>query len=65
MPRRISIDTDVCMGSGQCTVYAKNTFALGSDDIAYVTDPEGDSGDVIARTAAACPTGAITVVEEE
>lgn len=64
MAHKITIDPDVCMGSGQCTVYAKATFALDSDDIAYVVDPDGDPLDVLEMTAAACPTGAITVTDE-
>lgn len=64
MPRRIIIDTDVCMGSGQCSMYAENTFELGEDDLARVVDPDGDPADVIDEAAAGCPTGAIKVVEE-
>jgi ferredoxin len=59
--REISIDRDVCMGSGQCLMYAANTFEIDDDGIATVLDPEGDPEVDILRAQNGCPTQAIKV----
>ncbi|MFD7206591.1 ferredoxin [Streptomyces sp. NPDC059893] len=55
----ITVDRDRCMGSGQCTFYAPNTFDLDDLSIAIVTDPHGDSDDDIAMAINVCPTRSI------
>jgi ferredoxin len=59
--REISIDRDVCMGSGQCAIYAQHTFDVDDDAIAIVIDPEGDPEVDIMRAVNGCPTQAIKV----
>lgn len=61
MAREIKVDADLCMGSGQCSIYAPNTFDHDENGIAFVTDPEGDSAEAVAQAVAGCPTQAITV----
>jgi ferredoxin len=53
------VDREICMGSGQCTVYAPNSFRLDADLKAQVSDPTGDPRDVIGHAVQACPTGAL------
>ncbi|MFT4158309.1 MAG: ferredoxin [Microbacterium sp.] len=55
----LSIDRDRCMGSGQCTFYAPDTFDLDEDSIAIVVDQHGDADDKIQMAIDVCPTRAI------
>ena len=57
----VSVDRELCQGSGMCIVYAPNTFAHDDETKAVVTDPDGDPIDAIRNAAEACPTSAITI----
>jgi ferredoxin len=61
VPRDIQIDRDLCMGSGQCTIYAPNTFDQDDEAIAIVVDADGDSPDALTSAVTGCPTHAISV----
>ena len=61
----ISIDRDLCMGSGMCIMYAPGTFAHDGETKAVVIDSAGDPIDSIRIAVEACPTGALTVVGDE
>lgn len=56
----LAVNRDRCMGSGQCTFYAPNTFDLDDTDIAIVIDARGDSDDKIQQAIDVCPTRSIT-----
>jgi len=58
---RIEIDPEQCMGSGNCSFWAPNTFDLGDDGIAHVVDPAGDPVEKVVLAASGCPTQAIAV----
>jgi ferredoxin len=60
--REIRIDRSLCMGSGQCSWYAPNTFDQDDETIAIVTDPEGDPEEAIKTAVVSCPTQAISIV---
>jgi ferredoxin len=60
MAGELRIDRDRCMGSGQCTFYAPNTFDLDDMSIAVVTDQHGDSDDEIQTAIKVCPTRSIS-----
>ncbi|MBO0837669.1 MAG: ferredoxin [Actinobacteria bacterium] len=60
MTDKLTVNRDTCMGSGQCTFYAPNTFDLDDTDIAVVTDRRGDSDDKIQQAIDVCPTRSIT-----
>ncbi|MBL7490030.1 ferredoxin [Frankia sp. AgB1.9] len=64
MARAITIDRDLCMGSGQCLIYASNTFDLDDDAIATVVDPDGDSDAELTSAVTGCPTQAISVARD-
>jgi ferredoxin len=57
----IKIDTERCMGSGNCAFWAPATFDINDQNLAYVIDPEGDSEDKIRNAAEGCPTQAISL----
>lgn len=57
--RQITIDNELCMGTGMCTVAAPRTFGLDDEDHAVVIDPVGDSDDRIDNAATGCPMAAI------
>jgi ferredoxin len=58
----LTVNRDTCMGSGQCTFYAPNTFDLDELSIAVVIDPGGDSDDKIQTAITGCPTRSIARV---
>jgi ferredoxin len=49
------------MGSGQCTIYAPNTFGQDDESIAIVVDPDGDSLAAVTSAVTGCPTQALAV----
>ncbi|AJE39272.1 MULTISPECIES: ferredoxin [Streptomyces] len=62
----ISIDKDVCIGSGQCALTAPDVFTQDDDGYSELLPGKEDGGgDPLVREAArACPVGAITVSEK-
>ena len=59
--REIRVDRSLCMGSGQCSFYAPNTFDQDDETIAIVTDPRGDPAEAIQAAVDGCPTQAISI----
>ncbi|MET9881973.1 ferredoxin [Streptomyces sp. NPDC006430] len=64
-PRRIDIDTSVCIGAGQCALTAPDVFTQDDDGFSQVLPGREDgSGSPLLREAArACPVSAITIQE--
>ncbi|MBF6045782.1 ferredoxin [Streptomyces sp. NRRL B-1677] len=62
---RVSIDSDVCIGSGQCALTAPSVFDQDDDGFGVVRSGREDgAGDPLLKEAArACPVQAITVEE--
>ena len=61
---RIVIDGSICSGFGDCADLAPDVFELDSHGKALFRT--GTSSDpVVLECAAACPMGAISVVEED
>jgi ferredoxin len=58
---RITVDTDRCIGAGQCVLTEPDLFDQGDDGLAVPLDPEpGPAGAAGAAEAAAlCPAQAI------
>jgi len=59
--REPRVDSDLCMGSGQCVYYAPNTFDLDDDNVSVVINPRGDSAETIEAAVAACPARALSL----
>lgn len=63
MRGEIRVDRDLCMGSGQCTMYAPNTFGQDDDAIAVVSDQHGDSDEAVGTAVSSCPARALSLVD--
>jgi ferredoxin len=63
--REIRVDRSLCMGSGQCSGYAPNTFDQDDDAIAIVVDQHGDPAEAIQTAVDSCPARAISIVAEQ
>ncbi len=61
----VEIDRDVCMGSGNCLYHAPGGFDLDDDGVAFVVDPGGAPVDSFVEAARHCPTGAISVRQDD
>ena len=62
---RVAVDRDACMGSGMCIVYAPGSFAHDDEAKAVFQHPPGDSLDGVRTAIEACPTGALTLIEDD
>ena len=60
-PLDVRIDTELCMGSGNCMFWAPDTFDLSDDGYAVVTDPTASPEEKIRIAAEGCPVGAISL----
>ncbi|MET9644681.1 ferredoxin [Streptomyces syringium] len=63
---KISIDSDTCIGSGQCALTAPGVFTQDDDGFGEVLPGREDgAGEPLVREAVrACPVQAITVGED-
>lgn len=60
---KIEIDRELCIGDQACCAEAPNTLEMDDENIAIVTDPDGDSPDEILASAKICPVDAIKLVD--
>jgi ferredoxin len=65
MSLEIQVDRERCMGSGNCSFHAPNTFDLDDAMKAVVIDPEGDSDDKIRLAVDGCPTLALSIATSQ
>ena len=61
MGLEVSIDRDLCMGSGNCVYEAPGAFDLDEDQISFVADVDAAPEEKILDAAKKCPTRAISV----
>ena len=64
---RIAIDTDRCIGAGQCALTAPGVFTQDDDGFsALLPGREDGAGDPLVRDAArACPVQASAVTDDQ
>ena len=62
--RRIVVDRERCIGSGNCSFYAPNTFELDDELKSVVVDPEGDNSADVRAAVEGCPVNAIGIQDE-
>lgn len=60
---KIEVSRELCIGDRLCCTEAPKTFDMDNDDIAVVTDPEGDPPENVLCAAKNCPVDAITLTE--
>jgi ferredoxin len=58
---RILVDRDRCIGSGNCSFYAPNTFDLDDELKSVVVDPAGDDPGDVRAALEGCPVNAIRI----
>jgi len=63
--KRISVERDLCITSADCIAIAPEVFELDHEGIAIVSNPKGNSDDVIYEAAVACPTKAIFLWDKD
>jgi len=62
--RRIVVDRERCIGSGNCSFYAPNTFELDDELKSVVVDPGGDDPADVRAAVEGCPVNAISIQDE-
>lgn len=62
---KIKVIREECIGDGACADEAPGTFELDGDGIACCKDNAADDSETILKSARACPTDAIVVIDEE
>lgn len=64
MSVRVTVDADLCIGSGDCTRVARGAFALDEASGVSVPTPEAAETDpqLLVLAARGCPTQAIQLV---
>ena len=65
MSLTISVDTEACVGAGQCALVAGGVFDQDDDGIVVLIEPvvQAPDADPVRRAAALCPARAIAVRE--
>ncbi|MBO0655205.1 ferredoxin [Streptomyces triculaminicus] len=63
---RVTIDSDICIGSGMCALTAPSVFDQDDDGYGSVRPGREDgAGDPLTKEAArGCPVQAITIAED-
>jgi len=61
---QVSIDEDVCIGSGTCVQIAPAVFELSDEGVAQVIDPNATELADLHRAEDSCPVAAISVEDE-
>lgn len=64
---RVAVDADLCAGYGVCVGHAPEVFDLTPDGytVARVDEVSAEQASAVRLAAAECPTGAITITDEE
>jgi ferredoxin len=62
---KIQVIRAECIGDGACVDEAPGTFQLDAEGIACCKDSVEDNSETILKSARACPTDAIVVIDEE
>ena len=60
----VTVERDLCIGSGNCVRLAPGVFELDGEQIAFVRNPSAASDEALERAASRCPAGAIFLDED-
>lgn len=61
---KIIVDRNLCIGAASCVAVGANTFSLDDQNIAVVTNPQGDDDDTILAAAQSCPVDAVILIDK-
>lgn len=59
------MDRDLCIGVGNCVVYAPTVFKLDEENKAVLLDPSSVEEDTLMEAAESCPEDAIIVEDDD
>ncbi len=62
---KITVDRELCLGSGVCIMYSPQTFAHDAEAKATVVNPQGNSLAAVQISVEACPTGALQLIFDD
>ncbi len=62
---QVRVDRDLCIGVGNCVVFAPTIFKLDEENKAVVLDPSSVDDDTLLEAAESCPEQAIIVEDDE
>lgn len=63
--RRVVIDRSACIGARSCVLVSSKVFAMDDQNLAYITDPDGDDDENLKLAAQSCPVLAIHLYGED
>lgn len=61
----VTVDRELCIGSGSCVLYAPGTFTQDETAMAVVLDDATDDIDTVHTAVDACPTRALRLTIDE
>jgi ferredoxin len=61
----VTVDRELCLGTGTCIVYAPGTFAHDDQAKAVVVEPATDPLDTVQVAVEGCPTRALRLVVDD
>ena len=64
MAYRILVNREECGSNAECVSLAPAVFDLDDEELCVVVDPDGAGGKRILDAARACPTDAITLIDD-
>lgn len=62
---QVRVDRDLCIGVGNCVVFAPTVFKLDEENKVVVLDPSSIDDDTLLEAAESCPEQAIIVEDDE
>lgn len=62
---RMSVDKDLCIGSGMCVAIAPGRFVLDKERRSGPVEAETDQDEMVRDAAASCPSEAISLVDAD
>ncbi len=65
MKLKITVDRNSCIGAASCVAIAPEVFELDDDNKSVVINSNNSDKETILQAAKACPSEAITVVDEQ
>lgn len=64
MALEVTVNRDVCMGSGNCSFWAPGVFDLDDDGVSYVVEIGAAPEEKVILAGQGCPTQAISIVKD-